>query len=40
MTPSVPFLTICYYGRQWDLIWCDDASSGACLPTDFQGDAI
>ena len=21
---SVTFLKICYYGRQWDLIWCND----------------
>ena len=20
----LPFLKICYYGRQWDLIWCND----------------
>ena len=24
---SVTFLKICYYGRQWDLIWCNDTSS-------------
>ena len=23
---SVTFLKICYYRRQWDLIWCNDAS--------------
>ena len=21
---SVTLLKICYYGRQWDLIWCND----------------
>ena len=21
---SVTFLKICYYGRQWELIWCND----------------
>ena len=24
---SVTFLKICYYGRQWDLIWCNDTFS-------------
>ena len=23
----VTFLKMCYYGRQWDLIWCNDTSS-------------
>ena len=23
---SVTFLKICYYSRQWDLIWCNDTT--------------
>ena len=29
-TASVTFLKICYYGRQWDLIWCNDTCRNAC----------
>ena len=33
---SVTFLKICYYGRQWDCIWCNDTlndinKTGSCL---------
>ena len=31
---SVTFLKICYYGRQWDLIWCNDTSSKWARPGD------
>ena len=28
---SVTFLKICYYGRQWDLIWCNDTYNHSFL---------
>ena len=28
---SVTFLKICYYGRQWDLIWCNDTCKEHCI---------